>query len=468
MKTGISKKHTDLIVFAVILTASLLHICLNNLASLDELWNYNFARQIGMGMLPYRDYNMVQTPLYAMVMSLPLLLHRSLFVYRLVCSLLVAVQSFVFYKALVAGTKNRLLALPFILISILLVDYTSYNTLFLLLALLAYYVIIKGQFQKHALILGMLGALSIFSRQTSGSILFLILFIVIAAFYENKLKNLLLYGTGFAIPCTAFLVYFLATSSLNDFWDYCLFSLIGFGSNNGHFYPSSGILLILLACEIVTEILVIVKKRDKETLIHLLIGIPVLIISVPIIDYSHVTFAAVYFLIPAFKLLSHKWSDVIRNTIIVFLSAVVFLCITGLGISRVMSSTFSDKAPELKLIPMKSDLCEDFTYLAWMVDQYEANGFQVSFYSSSSVIVSLMNGTANPPYDIFLNGNFSGSIDSHMVYVEESCNGNDKIVIIASDYYEEGWQNPSGVLEYVDDNCELIDSYGRFSIYRGN
>ena len=183
MKTGISKKHTDLIVFAVILTASLLHICLNNLASLDELWNYNFARQIGMGMLPYRDYNMVQTPLYAMVMSLPLLLHRSLFVYRLVCSLLVAVQSFVFYKALVAGTKNRLLALPFILISILLVDYTSYNTLFLLLALLAYYVIIKGQFQKHALILGMLGALSIFSRQTSGSILFLILFIVIAAFY---------------------------------------------------------------------------------------------------------------------------------------------------------------------------------------------------------------------------------------------------------------------------------------------
>ena len=75
MKTGISKKHTDLIVFAVILTASLLHICLNNLASLDELWNYNFARQIGMGMLPYRDYNMVQTPLYAMVMSLPLLLH---------------------------------------------------------------------------------------------------------------------------------------------------------------------------------------------------------------------------------------------------------------------------------------------------------------------------------------------------------------------------------------------------------
>ena len=28
----------------------------------DELWNYNFARNIHDGRLPYLDFNMVQTP----------------------------------------------------------------------------------------------------------------------------------------------------------------------------------------------------------------------------------------------------------------------------------------------------------------------------------------------------------------------------------------------------------------------
>ena len=468
MKTGSKKTYTDIIAFAVILAASVLHICLNNLGSLDELWNYNFARQISMGLLPYRDYNMVQTPLFAVIMSLPLFVFRSLFVYRLVCSLLVTAQSFVLYKTLSTDTKNRLLALPFILISILIIDYTSYNTLFLLISLLAYYVVSKGQFKKHALLLGVLAALAVFSRQTSGCILLIILFLAIASFYESKAKSLLLYGAGFAIPCTVFLIYFLITSSLNDFWDYCLFSLMSFGSSNGNFYTSSIVLLLLLAAEITTEILILVKKRDTNTLFHFLIGIPVLFITVPIIDYSHLTFAVVYFLIPAFRLLDGKWGTVIRNSITVFISAVVFLCIGGLGISKIVNNTFTKEAAELRCVPVSSDICEDYSYLSWMVKQYEANGYSVTFYSSSSVIVSLMSGTADPPYDMFLNGNFPGSIESHMVYVEESCKGEDKIVIIASDYYDEGWQNPDGVLEYVEANCELLGSYGRFQIYRGH
>ncbi|MCR4704320.1 MAG: hypothetical protein K5665_11735 [Saccharofermentans sp.] len=464
MKTGTKKTHTDLIVFAVILTASLLHICLNNLASLDELWNYNFARQISMGLLPYRDYNMVQTPLFALITSLPLFICRSLFVYRLACSLIVAAQAFVLYKLLSDGTKNRLLALPFVLISILIIDYTSYNTLFLLIALLVYYAFTKGGFKKHAMVIGALVALSVFARQTSGCILLILLFLIIASFYENKAKSLLLYGAGFAVPCSAFLVYFLITSSLDDFWDCCLFSLTSFGSSNGNFFSSSIVLLLLLAAEITTEILILVKKRERTTLIHFFIGIPVLFITVPIIDYSHVTFAVIYFMIPAYKLLSEKWSEVIRNTIIVFISAAVFFSTVGLGISRVVNNKFADNAAELKLIPIDGEICDDFTYLSWMVEQYEINGYSVTFYSSSSVIVSIMNGTANPPYDMFLNGNFPGSIESHMVYVEQACSRKDSIIIIASDYNEEGWQNPEGVLEYVQDNCIIEGSYGRFLI----
>ena len=445
-----------------------MHICLNSISSLDELWNYNFARQISMGLLPYRDYNMVQAPLFAVIMSLPLSACRSLFVYRLACSLLAAFQSFVFYKALAAGTRKKLLALPFTLISILMIDYTSYNTLFLLISLLVYYVVTKGQYRKHAFVLGLFGALSVFARQTSGCLLLLILFVIIVAFFENKAKNLILYGAGFAIPCTLFLLYFMITSSLNDFWDCCLFSLMKFGSNNGHFFSSSIVLLLILAAEMVTGVLVLVKKRDKTTLIHLLIGIPVLAIALPIIDYSHVFFSVIYFMIPAYKLLSGKWSGAVRNTIIVFISVIVFLCTGGSGISRVMNCKFTDETSELKCIPVSNDIYDDYAYLSKLVEQYEDNGYSVTFYSSSSIIVSLINGTANPPYDMFLSGNFPASIGSHMVYVENSCKGKNKIIFIASDYYEEGWQNPDGVLEYVENNCEMAGSYGRFLIYKSS
>ena len=34
---------------------------------LDELWNFNFARNIANGLLPYKDFNMVQMPLLPIV-----------------------------------------------------------------------------------------------------------------------------------------------------------------------------------------------------------------------------------------------------------------------------------------------------------------------------------------------------------------------------------------------------------------
>ena len=37
----------------------------------DEIWNYGFAVSIYKGLVPYRDFNMVITPFYPFLMSLP-------------------------------------------------------------------------------------------------------------------------------------------------------------------------------------------------------------------------------------------------------------------------------------------------------------------------------------------------------------------------------------------------------------
>ena len=37
------------------------------LNNLDEIWNFNFARVIANGMLPYRDFNIIQGPLLPLI-----------------------------------------------------------------------------------------------------------------------------------------------------------------------------------------------------------------------------------------------------------------------------------------------------------------------------------------------------------------------------------------------------------------
>ena len=41
-------------------------------STLDEIWNYGFSYNILNGVLPYRDFNMVLTPLYSFIMTIPL------------------------------------------------------------------------------------------------------------------------------------------------------------------------------------------------------------------------------------------------------------------------------------------------------------------------------------------------------------------------------------------------------------
>ena len=51
----------------------------------DELWNYSFAKNIVNGLIPYRDFNIVQTPLSAYIPALFMSIFGDrLFVHRIV------------------------------------------------------------------------------------------------------------------------------------------------------------------------------------------------------------------------------------------------------------------------------------------------------------------------------------------------------------------------------------------------
>ena len=88
-------------IFLIIAFAIAVVVIPKPIGNLDELWNFNFANNVEKGLIPYRDFNMVQTPLLPIVNAIFLAVFgNELIVMRILGCLLCAGILFIFYKIL--------------------------------------------------------------------------------------------------------------------------------------------------------------------------------------------------------------------------------------------------------------------------------------------------------------------------------------------------------------------------------
>jgi len=68
VKEETKEKLINIDVFGIAILLFLATVLPRNLANLDEIWNFNFARNIANGLIPYKDFNMLQTPLLPFIL----------------------------------------------------------------------------------------------------------------------------------------------------------------------------------------------------------------------------------------------------------------------------------------------------------------------------------------------------------------------------------------------------------------
>lgn len=68
MKEKTKAKLIDISFFVIMMLLFAATVLIRNLANLDEIWNFNFARNIANGFIPYNDFNMLQTPLLSFIL----------------------------------------------------------------------------------------------------------------------------------------------------------------------------------------------------------------------------------------------------------------------------------------------------------------------------------------------------------------------------------------------------------------
>lgn len=98
------------------------HVFIQELLNLDEMWIYNFARCILNGLLPYKDFSIIITPLFPMISALLLkIFGDEMIVLRFAEVIEITTILFLSYKILRSLNLNKGISLIAILRNILYV-----------------------------------------------------------------------------------------------------------------------------------------------------------------------------------------------------------------------------------------------------------------------------------------------------------------------------------------------------------
>ena len=213
------------------------------ISDLDELWNFNTAKQIGSGLIPYKEISMITTPLTPWISAISLnIIGINVFNFRILTAIIVSLIALVTMIVCKELTSKKFFAFvaTMILASMFLINYRlDYNvtTIILVLILLLAELKLKKKYDNkieskiplwvNHLLIGFVSGLAILNKQTLGLFVGLAVVIVPLLFInkENKkavFKNILYRILGMIIPVAIFIVYLLISGTFQDFISYAI------------------------------------------------------------------------------------------------------------------------------------------------------------------------------------------------------------------------------------------------------
>ena len=141
-------KKNDLLIVIFIFITIFSIIIVKPISDLDEIWNYNTARVISEGLIPYKDISMITTPLLPMITAVFLkIIANELIVSRIIAAILLTGILYTVYKIFGELFKEKNVALICTaLIGILCRDIycIDYNVTVLFIALIVLYQELKN------------------------------------------------------------------------------------------------------------------------------------------------------------------------------------------------------------------------------------------------------------------------------------------------------------------------------------
>ncbi len=375
MKEKLENNYKFIGIFILIMYFNLFVIELN----LDEIWNYGFSYNIYTGLIPYKDFNLVLTPLFPMIMGYSFsLFGSSMLSFHIINAIILTIMFRYIYQLI--GNKMYFILLFFLLAQISLPNYNLF-ILFLLIIILYF-----EKENKSDLLIGILIGLSILTKQSIG-----IFFLLPSLYYFKDRKKLLLRFSGMIIPILLFIIYLLFTNSYKEFIDLCILGLFDFTGN----YKGFNIYMLFFFFMVGMTLYFI--RKDKRDITNYY-ALSYYSVCIPLFDKTHILYAGMMFLF----LLLRKYNFRISYKFLCYslLIIVAFIGYIKFGIN------IPNQIHHFEYRNIGKDMEEKTFLISKKIQYYMDTGKEVVVLDGTGYYLKLVNKVPIQYYDLINEGNF--------------------------------------------------------------
>ena len=407
----------------------------------DEIWIYGFSYNISRGLVPYRDFNMVVTPLYTFILGgIIFLFGHHMYLMYILNTFIIVLSSYLMYKKI--GFNFILVSLFFLILA-----GNGYNLLCTFWVILLLFLFDK-KFKYKDFIMGIIIGLFILTKQTVGVCVMIPLFF----FSKNKIKFII----GVLLPLFIFSIYLLYNGALYNFIDYCFLGMFSFTKRN--------IFLHLLIPELLILFLLFLFYKGKIVSNDVWIVICFQIIAFPIFDIFHFMFC---FLVFYYYLLCNLRIRVIFKGALILLSLFIF--------SRFFSFPYLVKDVDSFMYGKCFKLSSDFQFLNDFYRDFVFDYDNIFIFSDFAYIIKLNNNHTLNKFDLINNGNMGYNGDKRYVKdISNICDNSSCLFVIDTFYIfvlegklklPDTSQTNLEIIKYVSDKYDFVVSKNYFNFY---
>lgn len=438
----IKKNKYQIVEFTIIFIVTLLFNLICNTLVHDEVWNYGFSYNIATGQIPYKDFNMVITPLFPILGALFMFIFgKNLVIYHIFNTI---ICTLIFYYLKRYNPKSY-----YITYSILLfLCMPGYNLFCLLLLYILMYMEDK---KSNDYLIGIVLGLTFLTKQNIG------IYLCIPTLFIKDIKRIFKRGVGFLIPNIIILIYILLNNCLYEFIDYVFLGIESFAKEN---ITIISIYLIIHISTLVYLIYNYIKTKDiKLIYIILFQGM-----AYPIYDTYHVLIP----FIPAFNYFLKKLK--LNKKIISYTFSIFIISIFSYNIYLYSTKEYSypNNTEVYKYKKINNNVVNSINIISDYVKKIEGEVFIIDMYA---YLIKLETSLPINKYDLLNDGNLgkNGKIriikEIDNICQKEKCtfllNGNE----INNEQYSQYNQD---ILKYIDNTYKKVNNIIGLTIYQND
>ena len=484
-------KFDILIIIAFFAISSSYFAMRNNALSMDEIWNFSSIFKIYNGNLIYKDFNIVQTPLFFYIGNVLFkILGANYLTFRIYNVLIITILYTLIYLLFRKLEVKNSIAFFFTFVLFILNKYiiicgANYNTLAIDFVFIG--ILLKISIKKthlNSVLSGIIIFLIIFTKQNIGMlyILGIIIYDIYQVILKKKIKEVL---GEFIIEITTLCIclgitfaYMHLRGNLNDFISYCLLGIAEFNKN----YNSNSIfsvpiminsMIVNFGLSVVFYLLFLddtTGKKDKSDFL-MTQGVVFLLTQYPIFNSYHILLSymliEVYWMYIIFELLRCHTKILRKEKLLKGINNFLIIISVAISIYSTCKYYSSLKETDYKIYygaNLDDESEQDIKLICNYIVEQKTQGFDVKILSSKAMIYTTPLKINNGKYDLALIGNMGKKGEAGLI--EDISKLQNTFILIIKDEDKVFFQESKLARKYIMDNFEYNGEIGNFVIYK--